>query len=377
LQVSHVPAGAQTPWVAQQWPDLHESKPMTDFRRESLRALTPAFSFPTRPEDRGLVNLRDNENPFGGHHNRYPDNATSQLAHCYLKALEVIEERPASAGEEDRMLLTRGAGDALDLVFRALFEPGRDAIAIATPSFRLFDELALAQGLQLHRVPRQGENFDHIDVNMLCALPVKGIVLCNPNNPMGTSIHPSDIADLLARFDGLVVIDEAYVEYSRRLSYRHAIAEHPNLVVVRSMSKALAMAGLRLGAVFAQAHLIQEMRKVRLPFTLPRVVVDAALLELSDPQRLVEQIGRFIAERDRFADRLRRLPGIERVYADAGFVTVRANTSLARHLLACGFDTVPNPMGWPGHIRISIGMPEINDRVILAINNDNFKENLQ
>jgi histidinol-phosphate aminotransferase len=83
------------------------------------------------------------------------------------------------------------------------------------------------------------------------------------------------------------------------------------------------------------------------------------------------------SERDRFADRLRRLPGIERVYADAGFVTVRANTGLAKHLLACGFDTVPNPMGWPGHIRISIGMPEINDRVILAINNDNFKENLQ
>lgn len=344
---------------------------MIDLSRQALRALTPTFSFPTRPEDRGLVNLRDNENPFGGGHSRYPDNVTDKLAHCYLSALEVIEEMPPGSGEEDRMLLTRGAGDALDLVFRALFEPGRDAIAIATPSFRLFDELALAQGLQLHRVQRQGESFDRIDVDLLCSLPVKGIVLCNPNNPMGTSIHPDDITDLLARFDGLVLIDEAYVEYSRRRSYRHSISDYPNLVVVRSMSKALAMAGLRLGAVFAQAPLIQEMRKVRLPFTLPRVVVDAALSELSDPRRLLDQIGRFIAERDRFANRLRSLPFIERVYADAGFVTVRADTGLAKHLLASGFETVPNPMGWPGHIRISIGIPDVNDRVIRAINDYN------
>ncbi len=342
---------------------------MTDLSRPVLRALTPAFSFPNRPEDRGMVNLRDNENPFGGAHNRYPDNMNRDLAASYLEALQVIEGNSAHSTDPDTLVLTRGAGDALDLVFRAFFEPGKDAIAVAAPSFRLFDELAMAHGLGLHRVERQGEAFDRLDVATLCALPVKGIVLCDPNNPMGTSIRPDDIAQLLAQFKGLVLIDEAYVEYSARRSYRHVIAEHTNLVVVRSMSKALAMAGLRLGAAFAQAPLIATMRKVRLPFALPRPVTDAALADLREPQRLRAQIDQFITERNRFAALLRTVPLIERVYADAGFVTVRTDTVLARHLAEAGFDTVPNPMGWPRHIRISIGTPEINDRVISALNN--------
>lgn len=339
--------------------------------------MTPAFSPPTRSEERGLVNLRDNENPFGGAHNRYPANLNRTLARRYIEALEVVESTAPVDADEDSMLLTRGASDGLDLIFRTFFQPGRDAIAIAVPCFRLFDELATAHGLRIHRVERQGSAFDHIDVAALCALPVKGVVLCDPNNPMGTSIRPDDVANLLTHFDGVVVIDEAYIEYGRRPSYRHVIHEHPRLVVVRSMSKALAMAGLRLGAVFAQAPLIAEMRKVRLPFSLPSVVAEAALAELSDPQRLRTQIDRFIAERDRFADGLSCAPGIEQVYAGAGFVTVRADVGLARHLEAVGFDTVPNPMGWPRHIRISIGTPEVNDRVVAAVNEYCAKEAAQ
>lgn len=338
-----------------------------DLSREAVRSMTPAFSFPNRSEDRGMVNLRDNENPFGGTQNRYPDNMTLELAARYVAALDVIEGVDSSGGEPPPVVLTRGAADALDLVFRALLEPGRDAIAVTPPNFRLFDELAAVHGLGLHRIGLHGEAYDRLDVDALCALPVKGIVLCDPNNPMGTSLHPEDVAQLLARFSGLVLIDEAYVEYTKRRSYRHALRAHPNLVVVRSMSKALGMAGLRLGAVFAQAPLIAAIRKVRLPFALPAPVIEQARAELADPRRLRAQIDTFIAERERFATLLRDCPAIERVYADAGFVTVRADTALGAHLARAGFDTVPSPMGWPGCIRISIGTPEINDRVVAAL----------
>lgn len=348
---------------------------MKDLSRSTLHALTPAFGTGGRSEDRGMVNLRDNENPFGGAHRRYPDKLCAALGRRYLDALQVIEGTAERGGDGDTLLLTRGAGDALDLVFRALFEPGRDAIAVAVPGFRLFDELALVHGLPLHRLPRQGECCDRIDVDALCAMPVQGVVLCNPNNPMGTSIQPADIAQLLVRFEGVVLLDEAYVEYTRRPSCRHLVAEHPNLVVVRSMSKALGMAGLRLGAVFAQAQLIAAMRKVRLPFALPRIVAEAAMAELSEPWRLRRQIDRFIAERDRFAAELRRLPVLERVHAEAGFVTVRTDVRLARHLAANGFDTVPCPMGWPRHLRLSVGTPEINERLIAAVSTYTPPEN--
>jgi histidinol-phosphate aminotransferase len=338
-----------------------------DFSREVVRSMKPAFSLLKRSEDRGMVNLRDNENPFGGTQNRYPDNLTFDLAARYVATLDVIEQTGSAGCAPDTLLLTRGAGDALDLVFRAFFEPGRDAIAVTPPNFRLFDEIATVHGLGLHCVPRQGDAYDRLDVEALCALPVKGIVLCNPNNPMGTSIHPDDVARLLSSFAGLVVIDEAYIEYTKRRSYRHEIGFHPNLVVVRSMSKALAMAGLRLGAVFARAPLITAMSKVRLPFALPRPVIEQAHAELADTVRLRRQIAAFIAERDRFAALLRGCPAIERVYADAGFVTVRADPAVGAHLAHAGFDTATNPMGWQGYIRISVGTPEINDRVVSAL----------
>ncbi|PTL75945.1 aminotransferase class I/II-fold pyridoxal phosphate-dependent enzyme [Vitiosangium sp. GDMCC 1.1324] len=341
-----------------------------DLSRDGLRSMKPAFSFPTRSEDRGMVNLRDNENPFGGAQNRYPDNMALGLAVRYVDALDVVEQTRSDSGTPETLILTRGAGDALDLVFRAFFEPGKDAIAITSPTFRLFDELAAVHGLGLHRIALQGDAFDRLDVEALCALPVKGIVLCDPNNPMGTSLHPDDVSRLLSAFKGLVLIDEAYVEYTKRRSYRHVIHSHPNLVVVRSMSKALGMAGLRLGAAFAQAPLIAAMRKVRLPFALPRPVIEQAHAELADAKRLRAQIDAFITERDRFAALLRGCPNIERVYADAGFVTIRADAALGAHLAHAGFDTVPNPMGWPGYIRISIGTPEINDRVISALTGD-------
>ncbi len=340
-----------------------------ELSRVVVSAMQPKFSFPTRSEERGMVNLRDNENPFGGPQLRYPNNMTHPLAEQYVRALDFIEQTSGPTFNPDTVLLTRGASDALDLIFRAFFEPGQDAVAVTPPNFQLFDELATVFKIGMHRVDLSGDDFSRIDVTKLAALPVKGIILCDPNNPVGSSIAADDIFRLLSSFNGLVVIDEAYVEYTRRQSWRHLIESHPNLLVVRSMSKGLGMAGLRLGAVFGREPLIKAMLKVRLPFALPRPVMEEATAELADPVRLRSQIDQFIAERDRFADQLRRYPLIERVFSDAGFITIKTRADLATLLAKKGFDAVPNPMGWTGYLRISIGMPEVNDAVMQVLNN--------
>lgn len=335
--------------------------------RESVRSLTPAFSFPSRSEERGLVNLRDNENPFAGPQQRYPDNFARELATRYLHALDVLETPPTIAVPHDAcdgLLLTRGASDALDLIFRAFFEPGRDRVAVTPPNFRLFDELAAVYGVTVQRAPLAGDDLERLDVDALIARPAQGIVLCDPNNPVGSSLNPEDVAALLKAYDGVVVIDEAYVEYTRRPSYRHWIAAHPNLVVVRSLSKALGMAGLRVGAIFAQPSLIAALRKVRLPFALPRPVIEQACAELADPARLRAQIDAFIAERDRVADALRNTPAVSAVRANAGFISVRAPARVIGAVQRAGFDPLPDPMGWTGHLRLSVATPDINDHLI-------------
>lgn len=338
--------------------------------REVIRSMRPTFPTAPRRERHDLVNLRDNENPFGGPHRHYPDNGNDDLVAAYIRALDVVEPMPDGPrwrwGPES-VLITRGAADGLDLVFRTFFEPASDAVALTPPSFALFDELATVYRVARVPVPLRGERLDRLDVGRLASLPVKGVILCDPGNPTGTCLDRRDVLALLDAFDGLVVIDEAYVECSGRVSYRHLIPEHPNLVVVRSMSKALGLAALRLGAVLAHPDLLTALRKTRLPYALPGPVTARAVAELTRPASLRGRIEAFTGERDRLAAGLAGCPGVGRVFAEAGFVTVEGEHTLADELWRAGFDTLPEPMGWPGHVRVSVGRPVDNSRLVAAL----------
>ncbi|GGU93899.1 hypothetical protein GCM10010211_71030 [Streptomyces albospinus] len=241
--------------------------------RKIVRETPTPREFDRRPEELGLVNLSYDENPFGGPHRQYPPHTPQLPVHRYVQALAAVEppdpDRPQITWGPRNVLLTRGAVDALDLVFKACFEPGQDAVAVTPPNFSVFDGCAALHGIACHQVPLHGDRYDRLDTERLLALPVKGIILCDPNNPTATRVHTGDIEYLLAHFDGLVVIDEAYAEFSGGPSHRHRIGEHPNLVILRTFSKALGIAVLRLGAAMAAPALITALRRVCPPFNTP------------------------------------------------------------------------------------------------------------
>ncbi|MFI6604516.1 pyridoxal phosphate-dependent aminotransferase [Nonomuraea sp. NPDC050536] len=327
------------------------------------------------------MNLRSNENPFGGPYRHYPDDDLDVLVRHYIAALDAIEPpAPEQAARwtwsSENVLITRGAVDALDLVLRTFFEPGTDLVAVTPPNFAFFDRLATLHGIGTCRVPLGGARFDRLDVERLVATPVKGVLLCDPNNPSSTRLNPEDLERLLARFAGLVVIDETYVEFATRASHRHLVSRHPNLVVLRSMSKGFAMAGLRLGAILADDAVIAAVRAARPPFAVPGPVIERAVDELADPAILRRRIDAFVEERDRLAAALSRCPKVSRVFADAGFVTIEAEdvADVASALRRARIATVVNPDGWQRHVRISVGSAGQNARLIAALHDSHQRE---
>ncbi|MFF5973408.1 aminotransferase class I/II-fold pyridoxal phosphate-dependent enzyme [Streptomyces sp. NPDC012769] len=280
-----------------------------------------------------------------------------------------------AAGREDGrtgaadVVITRGATEALDLVLRVLCEPGRDAVAVSWPSFGFFERLAALHGVTCHRVPLGGERLDRLDVDRLVSLPVKAVYLCDPNNPTSTRLDTGDLERLLDRFDGFVIIDETYAEFSGRPSHRHQVPSRPGLISVRSMSKGLAMAGLRLGALFAAPDVTEAVRLVRPPFPVPRPVAEAAAAELADPATIAARITSCVAERDRLAKELAECPGVLRVFADAGFVTVRVadQDAVMAEMENSRIAVLPAPERWHGHLRISVGTREDNARLLAAL----------
>ncbi|GAA3508275.1 histidinol-phosphate aminotransferase [Streptosporangium album] len=341
--------------------------------REAVRELGPAGPSGPRPESRGLINLRSNENPFGGAYRRYPDNDLGVLARRYLAALDAVEPPPQPAPyrgwDGENVLMTRGAVDALDLVLRTFFEPGADAVAVTPPNFGFFDRLAAIHGIARCPVPLGGERFDRLDVERLVSLPVRGVLLCDPNNPSSTRLDAGDLDRLLDRFEGLVIIDETYVEFDTRASHRHRVGAHPNLIVLRSLSKGFGMAGLRLGAILADPVVVAAIGEVRPPFAVPVPVIERALDELADPSVLRRRIESFVEERGRLVAALSRCPRVIRVFGDAGFVTVEVGdlTGAAAALRHARIDAVINPEGWQRRIRVSVGSRHENAQLIAAL----------
>ena len=351
--------------------------PVLDLVREDLRGFAGYRS--ARSESlRGDVWLNANESAWANPADpsegsrRYPEPQPAALR-------ERLSRLYGCAPDE--LLIGRGSDEAIDLLVRALCVAGRDAVLVTPPVFGMYAVCARMQNARLVEVPlverAQGfcVDFDAVAEQALAA-PVRLVFLCSPSNPSGGAVALQDVAALARRLLGraLVVVDEAYGEFSDQPSAVALLAGHPNVAVLRTLSKAHALAAARVGVVIASAALVEVLRRCQAPYPVPAPCSELALAGLSD-QALAQtrrRVARVVSERQRVAAALASLPGVARVYASQGnYLLVRFHDAQAAFdsLLAAGV-VVRDQRAAPqlgDALRITIGTPHENDRMLAAL----------
>lgn len=350
---------------------------LLDLVRPDLRDF-PGYSSARRTGSTGSIWLNANESAWrnpadaGLGANRYPD---PQPAVLRDRLAELYGVRPA------QVLVGRGSDEAIDLLVRALCRPGTDPVVIAPPVFGMYAVSARLQGAPLREVPlREGAGGFSVDLDAVADTAVasgaKLVFLCSPANPTGQAVPAADLLALARRLAGrcLVVVDEAYGEYSDQPSMAAWISEQPNLAVLRTLSKAHALAAARIGCLLAAPELIEVLRNCQAPYPLPSPCVQLALAGISDAA-LAQTRSRVLtvrAERERLRHELEACPGVRRVYPSQGnYLLVRFTNAEAsfQRLLAAGVvvrDMRASPQLGDA-LRVSIGSPPENDALLSAL----------
>ena len=344
-----------------------------DLARPEVLALAP-YSSARMEAGTAAVMLNANESPWsaagdaGQELNRYPEPQPAELR-TRLASLYGVRD--------DQILLGRGSDEAIDLLVRAFCRPGLDAIAICPPTFGMYAVCAGVQGADIVKVPLDG-TFD-LDVDAVleaCTPAVKLLFLCSPNNPTGGVVALETIerlADTLAD-RALVVIDEAYIEFADTDSASRLFERCPNLAVLRTLSKAWALAGARIGALLAAPEVIGLLRRIMPPYPLPTPSVQAALESMGSggEQRMRARVVAIRDQRERLRKALSAMPGVREVLpSQANFLAVRFDDApvVYRHLATQGI-VVRDVGRYPGlanGLRISVGSAEENDLLLKAL----------
>ena len=308
------------------------------------------------------VFLDANESPYENGYNRYPD--PHQAA---LKALiSPMKELPV-----ENIFLGNGSDEAIDLVFRVFCEPRVDNVVAIAPSYGMYTVAAAINDVAVREVPL-GPEFSLPKAELLAAADAhtKALFLCSPNNPTGNAFAREDLLELVEAFEGIVVVDEAYIDFSSVPSLAAEVRRYPNLIVLQTMSKARGMAGLRLGLALADAPIVRLMSMVKYPYNIneaaQRLVADLLRQPIDD------QVACIVQQRGVVAERLRALPVVERVYpSDANFLLVKVRDADAayEHLVQRGI-IVRNRnrvLQCAGCLRITIGLPQENEKMLQSL----------
>lgn len=296
--------------------------------------------------------------------NRYPD----PLQHRLKEQIARIKGLPPS-----RIFLGNGSDEAIDLLFRIFCEPATDNVIICPPTYGMYEVCAAINNVKIKEVPLQQDY--QLDLEAIAGaidIFTKLIFICSPNNPTGNSIYREDIELLLNNFDGIVVIDEAYINYARQRSFLPELTEYPNLVVLQTFSKAWGLAGLRLGMAFASEEIIGYFNKVKYPYNLGEHTQALALDALGQMEQINDWTRQTVEQREWLANQLASLPVTIRVYpSDANFLLVAMQDAnkIFSHLTDQGI-IVRNRSQvilCENSLRITIGTPKENQQLLTAL----------
>lgn len=337
--------------------------------RENIKNLQPYSSARHEFKGEASVFLDANENSFGSplrqQFNRYPDPLQWQLKFAVTK----IKGVPA-----ENIFIGNGSDEVIDLAFRIFCEPKKDNVIICPPTYGMYEVSGHINDVEIKKVNLL-ESFQ-LDVDsVLHAIDdrTKIIFICSPNNPTGNSMHRKDIEMLINNFRGLVIIDEAYINFSRQKTFIQELTEYPNLLVMQTLSKAWGLASLRIGLAFASLEIIDLFNKVKPPYNVNEASQLHATEALQSSNQVNDWIKMIVQERVQLARSLPQFPFIKKVFeSDANFILMRVSDAgkLYDHLSSNGVivrNRSKDPM-CENCLRVTVGTPEENRQLINLLN---------
>ena len=338
-------------------------KDINSLVRSCIVALTPYSTARDEYKGESGVFLDANESPYENGYNRYPD--------PHQKALKAQIAAIKGVAAEN-IFIGNGSDEAIDLVFRVFCEPRVDNVVAIAPSYGMYKVAAAINDVEIREV-QLGEEYSLPVEDILAATDenTKVVFLCSPNNPTGNSFPREAILRLVDEFEGMVVVDEAYIDFAEAESLKSEIAQCPNLIVLQTMSKAWAMAGLRVGLALADSCVIELMSQVKYPYNIN--VATMSIVSGLLAKGIDAEVVAIKAQRALLAEALERMSMVQRVYpSDANFLLVKVDDADAVYdfLIADGI-IVRNRnrvKGCEGCLRMTVGLPEENEKLIKSLN---------
>ena len=338
--------------------------------RKNIKELVPYSSARDEFKGEASVFLDANENAYGSplksNYNRYPD----PLQYKVKKRLSEIKGVPPR-----NIFLGNGSDEAIDILFRAFCNPGRDNVITVPPTYGMYEVSANINDVEIRKInllPDYQLNMEGIaeaiDEN------TKIIFICSPNNPTGNSINRADIETILANFNGLVVIDEAYINYSRQKTFIQELTEYSNLVVLQTLSKAWGLAGLRVGMAFASEEIIEVFNKVKPPYNMNEASQQLTLEALQNVDQVNNWIKESVAEREKLRANLSIMPSVIIIYpSDANFILVKTENPKEIYQYFVDLGIIVRDRSkvelCEGCLRITVGTPQENKLLTEAFKN--------
>lgn len=335
--------------------------------RENVKSMKPYSSARDEFEDfdtADMIFLDANENPFENGVNRYPDPQQSSVKVILAKQKKI---------KTNQILLGNGSDEVLDLLFRAFCEPKVDNVITLPPTYGMYGVLANINAVENKEIllstdfqPQIEKIMKAVDEN------TKIIFLCSPNNPTGNSFSDENVTYLLKNFNGLVVIDEAYIDFSEKESWVNKLDEYPNLIITQTLSKAYGLAGIRLGICYASAEIISVLSKIKPPYNVNELTQQRAIFRLGNKAKINSEIESIIAQRTDLLKVLLNVKFVEKIYpTEANFILIKVDDANKRYdeLIAKGI-VIRNRTTQPlceNTLRLTIGTEVENKKLIEAL----------
>ena len=336
--------------------------------RENIKSMSSYSSarddFKTE-NDKKLIYLDANESPFDNGINRYPDNK-----HTELKK-EVSDIKNVNVNQ---VIFGNGTDEILDLIVRVFCNPNQDKIITLPPTYGMYDVIANTNGVENIEIPLKSDfSIDKNEILKLSSATTKILFLCSPNNPTGNAFDTNHLTDLIKGFNGIVVVDEAYIDFSSKQSLIRLIHDNNNLIITQTMSKAYGMAGIRLGMGFSNEKIINYLNKIKPPYNINTLTENKAIEELSKSEELKSNIEVVLNQKKVLISCLEKLDFVKKIYkSDANFLLVKVdNADLRYNQLLRKSIIVRNRSNQPlcqNCLRITIGTENENKSLIKTLN---------